>query len=81
MESIDVKVEGLHCENCVNRLTGVLSRSPGVESVKVSLKNGTASIVYDPTTASPLGLSGLIEDAGFRYQRARKASCTHHDGS
>ena len=37
MKKISLKIEGMHCEGCSNRLTRVLKNLDGVNSANVSL--------------------------------------------
>lgn len=65
METIELKVDGMHCESCARRLQGVLSRARGVENASVSYRGNTAQVVFDRETVSADALRVLIEDAGF----------------
>lgn len=39
-------IEGMHCEKCCNRVTGILNDIPGVAGV-VNLKKGIAVVSYE----------------------------------
>ncbi|MHB9059681.1 MAG: urease accessory protein UreH domain-containing protein, partial [Bacillota bacterium] len=43
-----LRVVGMHCQSCVNRITHRLSGVPGVESVAVDLGRAQVSVVYHP---------------------------------
>ncbi|KAF8942030.1 ATPase Cu transporting protein 7A, partial [Haplosporangium bisporale] len=53
------------CISCVNAITSVLSSSPGINNVRVSLKEEQAVVEYDPTEISPDQIKEAIEDCGF----------------
>ncbi|KAF9132342.1 hypothetical protein BGW39_000363 [Mortierella sp. 14UC] len=53
------------CMSCVNAITSVLSSSPGVKDIKVSLKQEEAVVEYDPATIQPGQIKEAIEDCGF----------------
>lgn len=44
MQKYELKVDGIKCEGCVNRINNVLSQIKKVTSYNVSLKNKTITI-------------------------------------
>ncbi|KAF9539080.1 hypothetical protein EC957_005820 [Mortierella hygrophila] len=62
---ITLPVIGMTCMSCVNAITSVLSSSPGVVDIKVSLKQEEAVVEYDPSTIQPGQIKEAIEDCGF----------------
>ena len=44
MREIKLKIEGMHCAGCSNRLERILNNVDGVESAKVSLEEKAADI-------------------------------------
>ncbi|KAI1316754.1 hypothetical protein EDD11_009492 [Mortierella claussenii] len=62
---ITLPVLGMTCMSCVNAITSVLSSSPGIKDVKVSLKQEQAVVEYDPADISPVQIKEAIEDCGF----------------
>ena len=65
MKKISLKIEGMHCEGCSNRLTRVLENLDGVNSANVSLENKEADIEYDENTLNTEEIKEAISDAGF----------------
>ena len=65
MKKISLKIEGMHCEGCSNRLTRVLKNLDGVNSANVSLENNEADIEYDENTLNTEEIKEAISDAGF----------------
>ncbi|CAO2623347.1 Copper-transporting ATPase 1 [Lemmus lemmus] len=53
------------CNSCVQSIEGVISKKPGVKSIRVSLANSTGTVEYDPLLTSPETLREAIEDMGF----------------
>jgi copper chaperone CopZ len=47
---VNLEIEGMHCENCVNAITGYLLAVDGVVSASVDLASGRATVVAFPTT-------------------------------
>ncbi|KAF9426897.1 hypothetical protein BGZ94_005839 [Podila epigama] len=62
---ISLPVIGMTCISCVNAITSVLSSSPGITSVRVSLKEEQAVVDYQPTVISANQIKEAIEDCGF----------------
>ena len=65
METVELKVEGMTCQGCVNSVTRTLSGVPGVQKVEVSLADSRATVTYDPAKAGPAQLKQAIENAGY----------------
>ncbi|MGI5893568.1 MAG: heavy metal translocating P-type ATPase [Candidatus Merdivicinus sp.] len=58
-----LKIEGMMCEHCVNRVLQALESLDGVKA-EVSLENGTANVTV-PETVSNEQLKNAVEDAGY----------------
>ena len=66
METVELKVEGMHCEGCVKSVTRTLSGLPGVDKVDVSLEASRATVTYDPARSGPADMKRAVERAGFK---------------
>ena len=66
MKEIKLKIEGMHCAGCSNRLEKILNNVDGVESAKVSLEEKSADIKYNEEEAELNTILQEIEDAGFK---------------
>jgi copper chaperone len=66
METIDLKVEGMHCGGCVKSVTRVLTGVAGVSSAEVSLEEGRARVTYDPARTGVEAMKQAVERAGFK---------------
>lgn len=62
-----LSVQGMTCNGCVNTVTKVLSRVPGVTGAKVELDAARATV---EGTASPDALIAAVEAAGFEAARS-----------
>lgn len=58
-----LKIEGMMCEGCVKSVKEALEKIPGITSVDVNLKKGTAVVQGD---ADDETLIKAVVDAGFR---------------
>ena len=66
MKEIKLKIEGMHCAGCSNRLEKILNNVDGVESAKVSLEEKLADIKYNEEDVELNTILQGIEDAGFK---------------
>ena len=62
---VEVGVEGMTCHSCVSLIESGIGELDGVESVRVSLEEKRATIVYDRTKTSTEIFHTAIEDMGF----------------
>ena len=58
-----IKVEGMHCDGCVKRVTSALSKVPSVEMESVEI--GAAHVRYDPAVTSPDSIAKAVDAIGF----------------
>ena len=66
MREIKLRIEGMHCAGCSNRLEKILNNVDGVESAKVSLEEKSADIKYNEDEVELNTILQEIEDAGFK---------------
>ena len=66
-DCVVLQVEGMTCGHCANAVEGELAAVPGVVSATVDLGAGTATVVG---SASPAGLEGAVERAGYKAVQA-----------
>lgn len=62
---INIHIEGMTCNSCVQSIEGMISQRKGVMSSRVSLVNHQGTFEYDPLLTSPEELREAIEDMGF----------------
>lgn len=55
----------MHCQNCVNKLTDNLSFLKGVVDFKISLKDKTVTIKYNPAKVQESKFVEIIEKLGY----------------
>lgn len=64
MKKITIKVEGMVCEGCENRVKNALSTIEGVEKVEANHKIGEVTILAKEKSLKSI-LEEKIEDIGF----------------
>ncbi|XP_059540525.1 copper-transporting ATPase 2 isoform X2 [Myotis daubentonii] len=59
--TLQLSVDGMHCQSCVRNIEENISKLPGVQNIQVSLENRTAQVQYHPSYVSPGDLQKAIE--------------------
>lgn len=66
MKKIIIKVEGMHCEGCENRIKNSLIEIEGVKDVNANHNTGEVTIDEENTNIDEL--KEQIEDLGFKVK-------------
>jgi len=61
-----IKVSGMTCGGCSDKVTKALTDSNGVNGASVCFKSGKATIQYDAKTTTPDQLVQVITSSGFK---------------
>ena len=64
MKKVILKIDGMHCDGCSNRLEKVLKKQENIKDAKVSFKTKEAIIEYDKMDLKEI--EKIIEDTGFK---------------
>src|SRR6478672_4932081 len=64
-QEADLAVAGMTCASCVAHVEKALRGTPGVESYRVNLARGRASVRYDPSRTDPQQLAAAISGVGY----------------
>ncbi len=73
VKSIELSIEGMHCDGCANTIEALLAAEPGVKAATVSFAARKGRILYDPVATDDARLSAAIERAGYRVTRGPSA--------
>lgn len=65
MKNIELKINGMHCTGCSNRLEKVLNNLEGIEIAYVDFETKIAIITYIEEKISLKDIEEAIIDAGF----------------
>uniref|UniRef100_A0A3B3CM45 HMA domain-containing protein n=1 Tax=Oryzias melastigma TaxID=30732 RepID=A0A3B3CM45_ORYME len=63
--AVQIKVDGMHCQSCVQTIEGRIGELPGVSWIRVSLEEGVAAVVFQPLVITQQELRDKMEDMGF----------------
>lgn len=67
MKELILKVEGMECEGCENRVQNIVKQIEGVENVVANHKNGTVTITLKQEIKEEI-IKERIEDIGFEVK-------------
>ena len=65
MTTTTIKIEGMHCDGCAERVKRVLEREPGVREAAVAFATGETRVRYNEKTITTDRLRRVIERAGY----------------
>lgn len=65
MATATLKLEGMRCEGCADRIRRLLGREPGVREARVSFEHSEAQVRYNPQRVATRRLVEIVEAAGF----------------
>jgi copper chaperone CopZ len=68
--TLELKVEGMTCDGCVRSVERKLSKVAGVESARVDLGAGKATVEYDDSQARADQLIAAVEQIGYHASQA-----------
>ena len=70
MKRLKLKIDGMNCDGCAERITTVLEKEPGVRKAQVSFAEGFGDIAYNDHSVEEKRIFEVIEQAGFSAERA-----------
>lgn len=59
-----LRIDGMTCQHCVNRVKKIIEKYAGVSDVRVSLENKEATFICNPNT-DIAGIVQAITDFGY----------------
>lgn len=68
MTKTTIKISGMSCNHCVNKIETALNNQQGVENAKVNLKKGIAKVKYDETIQTIDHLAAVVQDVGYEAE-------------
>ncbi|MDR1210631.1 MAG: sulfite exporter TauE/SafE family protein [Spirochaetaceae bacterium] len=66
MKTLTIRIGGMTCVNCQNRIETRLKNTPGIESARVSFSTGMAALSYDDSVITGKGITDIIEELDYR---------------
>ncbi len=65
-----LKIDGMTCVSCENRIERKLQNTPGIFEAKVSYSGGTATVTYDSRAITLEGIAEIIEKLDYKVKNA-----------
>lgn len=65
MATSTIRIEGMHCDGCANRVKDLLEKEPGVREAEVSYAGGEARVKYNEHAVGADKLRQVVEQAGY----------------
>jgi copper chaperone CopZ len=72
MQSIILKIDGMTCVNCENRIEKMLKNTKGIIDTVVSYSSGTAEITYDENLIGIENIIEIIDGQGYKVVKETK---------
>ena len=69
MENIILKINGMHCTGCSQRLEKALKNTDGIEDASVDFETRKAKISYNSNQISLEEICNTVVDIGFEVQK------------
>jgi copper chaperone len=64
-KQVNLTVDGMSCQHCVNSITKAVKGVSGVETVNVDLNSKKVSVGFDPGLTALQAIINVIEDQGY----------------
>ena len=64
-ETVTFSVNGMHCKNCVKKITENISFEKGVKDLKTDLAKKTVTVTFDPEKTSADKLAAALRKLGY----------------
>jgi len=61
-----IRIEGMHCHKCEQRIKNALVNLDGVHEVEVDFNSGQASVLFDRDSVAVKDLMEAVNAAGYR---------------
>lgn len=74
METREITIAGMGCDNCARKLDRALRATDGVKEVRVDSIAGRATVTFDRTKTSVPALQAVVVKSGYRAGAVEMAS-------
>ncbi|MDZ7370929.1 MAG: cation transporter [candidate division KSB1 bacterium] len=83
-KKVEIAIDGMTCNNCVQKVQSALQKVEGVKSAEVSLEKRNAIVTYDDSKTNENTLKQAVNDAGFKAKETKapeaKGCCPKSSG-
>ena len=78
LETRDITIAGMGCDNCARKLDRALRAKDGVKEVRVDSIAGRATVTFDPARTNIPELQEVVVKSGYRAGAVEPASGPPH---
>jgi copper chaperone CopZ len=64
-KEVSFNINGMTCQGCVRKVSGVLDKTPGVNNYKVSIEDKNCKISYDAALTNPEAIKTELSKTHF----------------
>jgi Cu+-exporting ATPase len=64
-ETLNLRVNGMSCDNCARTIEKKLGSTPGVTKVTVNLAGAAATVEYDIDLVKPEAIANVVRSLGY----------------
>ena len=79
IQKINLRLQGMSCASCANRIEKALGNIPGVESCNVNFAVEQAAIAYNPSQINLKAIQEVIQKAGYSSYLPKLETVTGED--
>ena len=65
---IEIKIDGMHCEHCANKVKDILEEKNDIKNVKLDLKKGIAKLKVEDKNIDLKDIENSINELGYEYK-------------
>ena len=76
MKTIQIKVEGMSCKNCSDKIDKELNKFKGIKEAKTSLADDEVEVTFDPNHANENQIKNKIRELGYGVEGENENSET-----
>ena len=73
MEKIELKIKGMHCVSCENKVKEAISSLKGVKDAKVDYAAEKATIEFDSEKTNIENITKTIKNAGYEVETKKES--------
>jgi copper chaperone CopZ len=63
---LNVRIEGMHCHRCQERIKRSLQLIPGVHECEVDFPSALASVIFDPAATNVKEIVDAVTELGYK---------------
>lgn len=70
-KKVEIKIDGMTCSGCAEKVKTALIKLDGVKSAEVSLENRNALVTFDDAKTDEKALKQAVNAAGFKAKESK----------